>query len=149
MQVKLLNDEMSTRIKALFDAKVINPIELYYFTKKDQCDTCEDAFHLYVELAELSDVIKLSSFEIEEHTQLAQHYNVQNTPALVICAPVEGKTIDYGIRFLGIPSGYEFSSLIQAIGLVSRRDSGLKPETRKELEALQVPLQLKVFVTPT
>jgi alkyl hydroperoxide reductase subunit AhpF len=68
---------------------------------------------------------------------------------LVICGRDQDKTIDYGIRFLGIPSGYEFSSLIQAISLVSKRASCLMPETRKEIKTLQIPLQLKVFVTPT
>ncbi len=133
----------------MFTTQVINPIELNYFTNKDGCETCEEAIQLFGELAELSDKISLSTHDIAEYSQLAQQYNVQNTPALVICARDQDKTSDYGIRFLGIPSGYELSSLIQAIGLVSTGDSGLKPETRKELEALQVPLQVKVFVTPT
>ena len=149
MQEKLLNDEISARIKEFFDTQVINPVELNYFTNNDECETCEEAIQLFGELAELSDEISFSTYDIEEHTQLAQQYNIQNTPALVICARDQNKTIDYGIRFLGIPSGYEFTSLLQAIGMVSKRDSGLKPGTRKELEALQVPLLLKVFVTPT
>jgi alkyl hydroperoxide reductase subunit AhpF len=133
----------------LFATRVIHPIELNYFTNKDKCETCEEAVQLFGELAELFDRISFSTHDIAEHSQLARQYNVQNSPALVICARDQDKTIDYGIRFLGIPSGYEFSSLIQAIGMVSTGDSGLKPETRKELEALQVPLQIKVFVTPT
>jgi alkyl hydroperoxide reductase subunit AhpF len=149
MQEKLLNDEISARIKEFFDTQVINPVELNYFTNNDECETCEEAIQLFGELAELSDEISFGTYDIEEHTQLAQQYNIQNTPALVICARDQNKTIDYGIRFLGIPSGYEFTFLLQAIGMVSKRDSGLKPGTRKELKALQVPLLLKVFVTPT
>jgi alkyl hydroperoxide reductase subunit AhpF len=100
-------------------------------------------------LAELAEKISLSINNIEEYPKLVQQYNVQNTPMLVICGRDQDKTIDYGIRFLGIPSGYEFSSLIQAISLVSKRASCLIPETRKEIKTLQIPLQLKVFVTPT
>ncbi|HSQ16551.1 MAG TPA: glutaredoxin, partial [Anaerolineales bacterium] len=56
---------------------------------------------------------------------------------------------DYGIRYAGIPSGYEFSSLIQSLVLVSGRDSGLAPETRQALADLKQPVLLQVFVTPT
>ncbi len=149
MQVKLLNDEISARIKDMFKNQLINPIELNYFINKDQCENCEEANQLFEELANLSGEITFSTYYIEGHPELAQSYNIQQTPALVICGREHDKSIDYGIRFLGIPSGYEFSSLIQTIGLVSRRDSGLKPETREELKTLQVPVSLRVFVTPS
>jgi len=41
------------------------------------------------------------------------------------------------VRFAGIPSGYEFSSFIQDLLLVSGRDSGLRPETRAFLQELR------------
>jgi glutaredoxin-like protein len=57
--------------------------------------------------------------------------------------------LDYGVRLAGIPSGHEFSSLIQDLILVSGRDSGLSAETRKALDDLDKPVLLQVFVTPT
>jgi len=68
---------------------------------------------------------------------------------LVIAAEGEDGPIDYGIRYAGIPSGHEFSSLIQDLLLVSRRDSGLNEQTRDFLGGLKVPVYLQVFVTPT
>ena len=56
---------------------------------------------------------------------------------------------DYGVRFAGIPSGHEFSTLIHDLILVSGRDSGLSPETRAFLKGLEKPVHLQVFVTPT
>jgi alkyl hydroperoxide reductase subunit AhpF len=56
---------------------------------------------------------------------------------------------DHGIRFFGIPSGYEFASLLEGILAVSRDDSGLAPETREALRAVTKPLHFQVFVTPT
>ena len=56
---------------------------------------------------------------------------------------------DYGIRFYGVPMGYEFSSLLDAIVSVSKADSGLGSETRETLQKLTQPLHLMVFVTPT
>jgi alkyl hydroperoxide reductase subunit AhpF len=65
-------------------------------------------------------------------------------PAIV----VEG-TQDYGIRFIGIPSGYEFMSLLDAVKAVSSGDSGLSEESRQLLAEVKEPLTLQVFVTPT
>jgi len=56
---------------------------------------------------------------------------------------------DHRIRFFGIPAGYEFASLLEAIEMMSKGDSGLSTITREKLKALSAPLDLQVFVTPT
>jgi alkyl hydroperoxide reductase subunit AhpF len=56
---------------------------------------------------------------------------------------------DYGIRFLGIPSGYEFMSLLDAILVASKGESGLSEASRAMLAGLESPVTLQVFVTPT
>jgi glutaredoxin-like protein len=101
------------------------------------------------QLTALSEKIFLKSYNYADNSQLAQQYNVDLAPSLIIAGHERDDVIDYGIRFAGLPSGYEFSSLIQAIILVSRRDSGLKPETRKTLQGVKSPVNLKVFATPT
>ncbi|MBI4928736.1 MAG: thioredoxin family protein, partial [Anaerolineae bacterium] len=54
-----------------------------------------------------------------------------------------------GIRFKGIPSGHEFTSLVNTLLIVSRRESGLSADTRQFLKELTQPIHLQVFVTPT
>ena len=61
---------------------------------------------------------------------------------------VEGAR-DYGIRFLGIPNGYEFSNLIDATILASSGEPGLTAETRAALAELADDVDIKVFSTPT
>jgi glutaredoxin-like protein len=56
---------------------------------------------------------------------------------------------DYGIRFYGIPAGYEFTSLIHALRLVGGVGSLLDQETRDELAKLDQEVHMQVFVTPT
>ena len=147
--MKLLNVELSDQIKGLFDAQLIFPVELLYFSNHEACDTCDEADQLFEEIASLSDKIKVNKFDIQKNQGIAQKYNVQLTPGLVIAGGGEIEPVDYGIRFAGIPSGHEFGSLIQAIILVSKRDSGLKPALRKQLKELKKPVYLQVFVTPT
>jgi len=69
---------------------------------------------------------------------------VSVTPAVA----VEG-TKDYGIRFLGVPAGYEFSNLIDSIIAVSRGEAQLKDETKTALAGLTEDVSIKVFATPT
>ena len=71
-------------------------------------------------------------------------YGVDQVPASV----VEGAR-DYGIRFFGIPSGYEFSNLIDSIIVASSGEPALSPETQSALAELAGDVHIKVFSTPT
>jgi alkyl hydroperoxide reductase subunit AhpF len=149
MPVKLLNDEICKQIKELFDVQLDQPVEIIYFSKLIPCKECDETHQLLEEIISISDKLHLIAYNMDENPQLAQQYKVNLAPGLVIAGRDADKLLDYGIRFAGIPSGYEFSSLIQAITLVSKRDSGLKSEVRSELKSLSTPVNIKVFVTPT
>ena len=94
--------------------------------------------------AELSDNISLEVYNFITDKQQVSRYSIDKIPATVI----EGES-DYGIRFFGVPSGFEFGTLIESIVMASKGDSGLKPETREALAQLAEPVHLQVFVTPT
>ena len=53
------------------------------------------------------------------------------------------------IRFLGLPAGYEFSTLVADIVDVSTGTVGLSEAAQAELRGLDQDLHLQVFVTPT
>ena len=96
------------------------------------------------EIATLSDKIQFENHNFVLERGLADKYRIERTPALV----VEGAR-DYGIRFYGIPAGFEFASLLEAIKMVSAGQSELSPFIREQLRTLTLPLDIKVFVTPT
>ena len=56
---------------------------------------------------------------------------------------------DVGVRYDGLPWGYELSSLIGAILEAGRDTPSLRAESLAALEALDRDLTLDVFVTPT
>jgi alkyl hydroperoxide reductase subunit AhpF len=56
---------------------------------------------------------------------------------------------DRGVRYDGLPWGYELSSLVGAIVDAGREASTLRPESRTALATLDRDLALEVFVTPT
>ena len=56
---------------------------------------------------------------------------------------------DVGIRYYGLPWGYELGSLIGAVLEAGRVESSLRPESLERLAALDRELAIDVFVTPT
>jgi alkyl hydroperoxide reductase subunit F len=56
---------------------------------------------------------------------------------------------DVGIRYHGLPWGYELASLIGAVLEAGKRESSLSAESVERLGALEHELAIDVFVTPT
>ena len=100
-------------------------------------------------MADISPKLSLKHYDIDDDAALAQQFNVDKTPGLVIAGRDGDRIVDYGVRLAGIPSGHEFSTLVHDLVLVSNRDSGLDEKTRKFLSGLTEPVLLQVFVTPT
>jgi glutaredoxin-like protein len=53
------------------------------------------------------------------------------------------------VRFYGIPAGYEFVSLLEALKNSAAPGTDLQPETVQALAGVAKPVNIKVFVTPT
>lgn len=144
----LLNDDVRAQVSEAFE-NLQGTVQILFFGSKEQCEYCDDTLKLVEEVASLSEILSVQAFDVEADAAIANHYNVSLTPGLVIVAEGEDGPIDYGVRYAGIPSGHEFSSLIQDLILVSGRDSGLNEQTRELLAGLKEPVHLQVFVTPT
>ena len=125
-------------------ADLPGPVRLVFFTQTLNCETCEPTEQILDELGELSEKITVEEHNFPLEGALASDYGIDRVPAIAVLGAQ-----DYGIRFLGIPSGYEFMSLLDAIQVVSAGDSGLRAESRELLAGLASPLTLQVFVTPT
>lgn len=149
MTEKLLNDSIAKQVRDAFDKQMRQPVQVLFFGQESDCHYCADTRQLVEEVVELSEKIDLQIYDIEKDAEIARHYHMERAPGMVIAAKDGDEIRDYGVRFAGIPSGYEFSSLIQSLVLVSGRDSGLKEKTRKALQELTEPVNLLVFTTPT
>ena len=145
--MSLLNDEIRTQLSAEF-ANLTGPVKLVLFTQEMECQYCTETRELATEVAGLSDKIEIEVYDFVADKEIVETYAIDKIPAMAI---VKGgdEPRDYGIRLYGIPSGYEFSTLIEDIAMVSTGESGLDQSTKDELAALTTPLHLQVFVTPT
>lgn len=145
---KVLNDQIVNQINEAF-AEVQEPVQVLFFGSQDNCEYCNETKQLLEEVTALNDKLELSVYDLQEHAEVARQFNVTNAPGIVIAAKDRAEVKNLGIQFSGIPSGHEFSTLINDIVIVSRRDSGLNEKTREFLRNLTQPLHLQVFVTPT
>jgi alkyl hydroperoxide reductase subunit AhpF len=136
----LLNEQIRSDVRGML-ADLPNPVTLKIYTEQKDCQYCKEARSLAEEVADLSDKI---STEVIDLPTAGEGAGVDKAPALAI---VGAK--DYGIRMYGLPSGYEFGSLLEAIRLVSTGDSALPASTREAIERLKEPVHMQVFITPT
>jgi glutaredoxin-like protein len=125
-------------------ANVANPVRLVLFTREAECPFCKQAVELAQELAGLSDRLSVEAHDLEKEGATAAEYHVDKVPAFVVAGDK-----DYGIRYYGVPAGFEFSTLLGLVELVGSRDSGLKPESRTKLSSTASPIDMQMFVTLT
>lgn len=143
----LLREEDSNALREEFRS-LKNPVRLVMFTQEMECQYCRETRELVEEVSALSDLLSAEIYDFVADAEVAEVYGIDKIPAIAIVQDGEVPK-DYGIRYFGIPSGYEFSSLITDITMVGSGDSGLTTETRKWAAGLESPVHLQVFVTPT
>lgn len=139
----MISDQDAIEIRKRLEG-MVNPVRLVHFTQELNVEYARETRELLTELTALSEKLSIEIHDFLLDKEQVGEYEVDKVPATVVR---NGQ--DYGIRFYGIPAGYEFSTLLDAILSVSTGDSGLKEESKQKLRALASPLHLEVFVTPT
>lgn len=135
------------------------PVRLVFFTQALNCEYCGLTKQVLEELAGLSDKIELKEYNFAIDKDAVAQYKIARVPAIAVTRVEQPKLLvtgneqarerDYGIRYYGVPAGYEFAALIGDILDVSAGKSGLSEHSQNTLKQLQNPLHLQVFTTPT
>lgn len=148
----LISDEDRKFIADYFAKEVQSPVKIVYFTQHEsklavpsqECMYCKETRELLQEVSGLSDQISLEVHDFVADSEEAAKLGVDMIPATVITGKAKGR-----VRFYGIPSGYEFSSLIEDIADVSKGTTDLSAATKAELAKVNQDVHIQVFVTPT
>lgn len=145
---KLLSEKDAGAIKDFFSQQLVNSVTLRLFLKdpgEGECMYCSETEQIAQEVVELSDKLNLVVHKMTTEEK-AKEYNIKYFPALVL-EKEEGT--DTGVRFYGIPSGYEFGVLIEDLADLSSDKIKLAPDVISQVESVQKDVTIKVFVTPT
>jgi len=140
----LIPEEHKKHVKEKLDAEMKDEVGLVVFTQESECQFCRETRELVQEVASLSDKIKVEVYDFVKDAEKAKEYRVDKVPAVAIVG-----TRDYGIRYYGVPYGYEFDPFVDNIVSVSKGTTNLLEETKSKLRSIDKPVHVQVFVTLT
>lgn len=152
----ILTKEVREATEQKFSETLVNKVKIIHITqepnrlilpdhlKGQECMFCKETKSLLREVCSLSEKIELILYDFLADAEKAEEYNIEKIPATIIT----GNTAN-NVRIFGIPSGYEYISLIEAITDASKGNTNLKPETIEALRAIDKPIHIQTFVTPT
>jgi len=140
----LVPDDKKELLRNELREKMEDNVKIIMFTQELECRFCSDTRQLIQEFAALSDKITVEVYDFLADADKVKEYGIDKIPALAIV----GKK-DYGVRIYGIPYGYEFQTLIEAVINVSRGRTDLSDNTKAILAEVKAPVHIQVFVTLT
>jgi alkyl hydroperoxide reductase subunit AhpF len=153
--MSLISPADQERLRAEFN-QLTRPVRLVFFTQTLECETCVQARQILDELPPLSDQITIEEVNFLIERDRAAAFGIDRVPAIAVTyadpAAAAGDPVDFKdsrIRFIGLPAGYEFISVVQAVLLAGGRAPQLGDASRALLARVDRPVTMQVFTTPT
>lgn len=140
-----IDDQLKSELQKALSVLTKN-VKIVFFTQELECQYCRETRAILTELSEISDKLSLDVKNFVIDKEEASKYGVDKIPATVL---LDENDKDYGIKFYGIPSGYEFASLLEDIKLLGTGETGFSKEFEDEVKKINNDVHLQVFVTPT
>lgn len=140
----MFDEKTSSQLKELL-SKMDKPINIHFFTQEFECTACETTGQFLSEIANLNDKIQLHKHDFIK-SEMTKEFNINNIPAIVI-SDTNNKL--KGVRFLGIPAGYEINSFIKACIEVSGVKDSLNDDILNRIKKIDKKIHIQVFVTLT
>ena len=125
---------------------ITKPVTLLLFTQAfGGSESGTVAKTILNEIAALNDKITVVEKSFVLDTEDKAKYGVDKTPAIVILSDGD----DTRMRMYGAPVGYEFVGLVEAIVVAGTGKIDLDPQTMAWIQAVDKPMHIQVFSTPT
>mgnify|MGYP001766742484 CR=1 FL=1 len=123
--------------------KIGSPVKMRVFAVPDHCVFCNTVEELVGKLSEMSDKVRVVRSGFDPDEPAARDYGIERHPALII----DGKR-DFGMRFSGIPMGFQFGVLVEDLVMASIGVTDLSEETKIKLRDVKSPVDIQVFTLP-
>lgn len=148
---KLLKEKDEEYVRNLFKQNLKDPVELTLFLEGKDGKGKNKFNEQYLpyteeivkEVSSLSDKIKFTVYKGAQEKE--KEYGVKSISSLFI----EGKNTNKNLVYYGMPSGHEFSSLLEDIIDVSEGETNLISNIKESVRKISSRVEILVFVTPT
>ena len=141
--MEVLKEKDKEKVANIFK-NIEKDVKIVMFTQEMECPRCEMTRLMLEEISGLSEKLSLEVHDFVDEAKLAKKHGIDKIPATTIFGDK-----DYGIRFYGVPAGYEFNVLIEDIMDAGKRSPGLSKEVMAELAKVDKPVHMQVLISPT
>ncbi|MFH1759494.1 MAG: thioredoxin family protein [bacterium] len=139
----LLNPEIIESLKKEFSG-LKNPVTIKVFTQEIKCNSCKENDQLVAEVAAVNPLITVKEYKFEQSKKEANKYGIDKIPASVIIGDKYR-----GVRLFGIPTGYMFGTLIEAIKTASTSSVNATDDLKSNVKKVKKTIHIKALVSPT
>lgn len=140
----MIPEQRKDHLRKELEEKLEKPVTIAVFTQEVECPFCMHTRRLIEELATLNSNIRVETYDFVADGEKAREYDIDKVPAIVIIGEK-----DYGIRFYGLPYGYEFQTLLEDVIAVSKGRTDLADIVKQKLREIKTPVSIQVFVSLT
>ena len=139
-----ISEDEKKKVTEMFADKMEDEVNILYFSKEEECEYCQDTREILTEVSKLDDRISLEMYDIT--SEKAKEYNIEMAPATIF-ADENGHS--RGVRIYGIPSGYEFNTLIETIIDLSLETPDIPDDMIEKIKEIDSEVKIQVFITPS
>lgn len=137
-----LTPEIQQQVKTVFE-KLTKKLSMVTILD-DSNEKTKELYEFVKEVASLSDKIELLALAKDEDIEMEKKIKLERLPVLALLN--ENKEYS-GVKFLGIPSGHEFNSLIFAIYNLAGNGQALEEATLKRITEIKTPKKIQVAIS--
>jgi hypothetical protein len=164
----LLSDENLNYLTSRFNEELNQPVTIEFYTLGSyhlsqeelpdidseteilEEEACRVTYQMLQELAEISNgKLQLEIRDMETPEGVAAALISGVAAGMLPALTLQGEGVKGKSRYYGMPSGYEFGTLVENLITASSGKTELSRTTTAQLEALTDPVTITVFVTPT
>jgi thioredoxin 1 len=142
MRIPLIDESSREALKGKFQRELQDEVGLSVFIGPDNKEYCDFTVQLCEELNGLDSRIKPTVYQNTDGK--ATDLGITRTPTVLV-----GWDQGHKVKYTGAPVGQEAGGFIEAISLISRRDSGLHEDSKAKLQNIDHDVSIQVYVTPT
>lgn len=138
----LFDERIQQQLREIL-AGMNDTVTLVFFTQEIECPMCRETRMFLDEITSLSPRLQLERYNFVIDAETAKKYGVERIPAIVV---LDKNGTDHGIKYYGLPAGYEINSFLGILLEMSGKREPLSEDLLKRIRNIDTDVHIQVFV---